>query len=69
MKNIRLKCFIVSFILWITHGTSNMGKVPEKPCSLRFSHEQGFTSDAMVETRYAPHAGSSYFSPLALPSP
>jgi hypothetical protein len=46
-----------------------MGKVPEKPCSLRFSHEQGFTSDAMVETRYAPHAGSSYFSPLALPSP
>jgi len=46
-----------------------MGKVPEKPCSLLFSPEQGFTSDAKLETRYAPHAGSSYCSPLDLPYP
>ena len=36
-----------------------------KPCSLRlFAYEQGFSSRAVLETRHAPHAGSSSFSPL-----
>ena len=46
MKNFLLKLFIVSFILWTTHGTSAMSEFL-KPCSrLLLAHEQGFTSDA-----------------------
>jgi len=36
-----------------------------KPCSLLlFAYEQGFSSRAVLKTRHAPHAGSSYFHPF-----
>ena len=64
MKNFILKLFIVSFILQKPHGGSVVGAFP-KPCSHQlFAYEQGFSSRAVLETRHAPHAGSSSFSPL-----
>jgi hypothetical protein len=64
MKNFLLKLFIVSFILKMPHGGSAVGAFP-KPCSHQlFAYEQGFSSRAVLETRHAPHAGSSSFSLL-----
>src|SRR4029453_14914019 len=64
MKNFLLKLSIVSFILQMPHGGSAVGAFP-KPCSHQlFAYEQGFSSRAVLETRHAPHAGSSSCSPL-----